>query len=208
MWSCHVILPCDPAMILPCDPAMILPCDVQQAPDEILTLICCGCESDLLCVTGRCKCATAQLPCIPYRNLLLDYFELTRIYFQTTSFYRKTPCGPFFREVILLPNQTTKQVPRQGTKGWIMDGRKRDDTQCSGAAQRAQPTTIDDIIEGCHGGNITHACKVIIFNLCVRTVQGLSQDWEFTSPKNNNISWECTIFTSFAVKKIYFLLNY
>lgn len=43
--------------------AIPVPAGVSPAPDYVLWLIRCGCESDTACKTGNCRCTGRQLPC-------------------------------------------------------------------------------------------------------------------------------------------------
>ena len=42
---------------------VMLPTNTSEAPPEILQMIRCGCESQQLCLTGRCRCTNARLSC-------------------------------------------------------------------------------------------------------------------------------------------------
>lgn len=49
-----------------------LPEDVPLAPENILKLIRCSCESDAPCKTMRCRCASAKLPCTVFCTCQAD----------------------------------------------------------------------------------------------------------------------------------------
>ena len=49
-----------------------LPEDIPLAPENILKLIRCSCETDTLCKTMLCRCASAKLPCTVFCNCHAD----------------------------------------------------------------------------------------------------------------------------------------
>ena len=57
-----------------------LPEDIPLAPENILKLIRCSCETDTPCKTMRCRCASAKLPCTVFCNCYADdcYNQLTK----------------------------------------------------------------------------------------------------------------------------------
>ena len=57
-----------------------LPEDIPLAPENILKLIRCSCETDTPCKTMQCRCASATLPCTVFCNCHADdcYNQLTK----------------------------------------------------------------------------------------------------------------------------------